>query len=461
MQKVLNAPQVVFPGDAARLNARALERELAWFERVLETRIALYFGHECKIRDIAEHPPPDLSGDPSLFAGAVRELGLDARERLVLVLALAPHIRPQVLDTFFVQNKNFARGFTEFGGVSGTRHGGFLPTGETAAFLVAGDDLARRLALAALFKEEHPFARGAVLRLDGTADGEPLLSRPLQVSAAFLHRVTTGEDHRPDYSAGFPAKRLTTPLAWEDLVLSPEVMADIDHIIGWLRYGAEAMGAWGLSRVVKPGYRALFYGPPGTGKTLTASLIGGACGADVYRIDLSMMVSKYIGETEKNLAGVFDQAEHRNWVLFFDEADALFGKRTQATSSNDRHANQETAYLLQRIEDFPGVVILATNLKANLDEAFFRRFQSVVYFPVPDAEQRGRIWERALQGVSRLARDVDVAQMAEAHALTGGAIVNVIRFGAIQALREGRPVITRRDFEQGIRKELVKEGKTR
>ncbi|VFQ45329.1 ATP-binding protein [Desulfoluna butyratoxydans] len=439
---------------------RALEQELAWFEQVLETRIALYFGHECRVRGIEAHVPPDLAGDASSFAEAVREMALDARERLVLVLALAPHIRPQVLDTFFIQNKTIDRGFTEFGGVTGNRHGGFLPTGETAAFIVAGGDLSARMDLLSLFGEGHSFARNGVLALEGREAGEPLWSRSLQVSEAFLHRITSGGVHRPEYGAGFPARRLTTPLTWDDLVLSAEVMEEIDHIVGWGRFGDEIMESWGLSRVLKPGYRALFHGPPGTGKTLTASLIGEACGVDVYRIDLSMMISKYIGETEKNLAGVFDQAEHRNWILFFDEADALFGKRTQASSSNDRHANQETAYLLQRIEDFPGVVILATNMKANLDEAFFRRFQSAIYFPVPDAEQRQKIWTRALHGVSRLSDDVDVAAMAEAHALTGGSIVNVIRFGAIQALREGRQRVGRRDFEKGIRKELLKEGKT-
>lgn len=447
-------------GVGARLNARALEREIAWFEKVLETRIALYFGHECEVREITEHEAPDLSRDPSPFAEAVRELGLDARERLVLLLSLIPHIRPQVLDTFFIQNKNIDRGFTEFGGVLGVRHGGFLPTGETAAFLVAGDDLAQRLELMGLFGEDHPFARFDLLTLGGAEGHEPLLSRTLQVSDAFLARVTRGEAHRPDYSARFAARRLTTPLTWEDLVLPPEVMEEIEHISGWVRFGAEIMGGWGLSRVVKPGYRALFYGPPGTGKTLTASLLGAACGVDVYRIDLSMMVSKYIGETEKNLAGVFDQAEHRNWILFFDEADALFGKRSQATSSNDRHANQETAYLLQRVESFPGVVILATNMKANLDDAFFRRFQAVIYFPVPDAEQRGKIWARALQGMTCLADDVDVAKMAQAYPLAGGAIVNAIRFGAIQAMNGGRPTISGRDFEAGIRKELIKEGKS-
>lgn len=137
----------------------------------------------------------------------------------------------------------------------------------------------------------------------------------------------------------------------------------------------------------------MFSGPPGTGKTLTAALLGKSTGRDVYRVDLSMVVSKYIGETEKNLSRVFDAASYKEWILFFDEGDALFGKRTEASSSNDRHANQLTGYLLQKIEDFPGTVIVATNLKSNMDEAFTRRFQNMVHFTIPGPEERLQLWK--------------------------------------------------------------------
>jgi SpoVK/Ycf46/Vps4 family AAA+-type ATPase len=173
-----------------------------------------------------------------------------------------------------------------------------------------------------------------------------------------------------------------------------------------------------------------------------------------------MVVSKYIGETEKNLANVFDQAQHKNWILFFDEADALFGKRTQTTSSNDRHANQEISYLLQRVEDYPGIVILATNLKANIDEAFARRFQSLVYFPLPDVSQRKRLWENTLNGRSGLADGVDLENLASEYELSGGAIANVVRYGAISALQMNRNTINRDDLVKGVTKELRKEGKT-
>lgn len=178
---------------------------------------------------------------------------------------------------------------------------------------------------------------------------------------------------------------------------------------------------------------------------------------DVYRIDLSMVVSKYIGETEKNLAKVFDLAQNRNWILFFDEADALFGKRTTANSSNDRHANQEVAYLLQRIEDFPGTVILATNLLNNIDEAFLRRFQSVIYFPVPDQDMRLELWQKMLPAKWLEAEGGKMLEEMMRYELSGGAIANVIRRCALQLLANKDKILRQEVLLQAIHKELRKE----
>ena len=456
-------PQDAPAGTASVLqaNAAALDREVAWLERVLEARVAHYFEGSSTPWSREGLAPPDLEEDPSGFAEVVRGYGLGFEERVVLGLALLPHIRPQLLDLFLIRNKNLDRGFAEFGGRTGAAHGGFLPTLETAAFVVSGDDLETRFQLAALFDPDHPLLRDRVLLVEHAGGAEPFFSAALSVSSETLDRVTTGALHRPDYSIRFPAKRITTELDWEDLVVEPSVMDEITRLTAWLEHADTIMDDWGLRRSLKPGYRSLFYGPPGTGKTLTATLIGAAVGADVYRIDLSMVVSKYIGETEKNLAQVFDQAENKEWVLFFDEADALFGKRTQTTSSHDRHANQEVSYLLQRVEDFPGLVILATNLKANIDEAFARRFQSIVYFPLPDAELRLQLWEGILRTPDcPLDREVDLERLATEHELSGGAITNVVRFGAVSALRDGRRAIGAADLREGIRKELRKEGRT-
>ncbi len=443
-----------------KLNALTLEREMDWFHRVLEARIQIYFEQESGIDDIRDLEAPDVGGDQSEYAQLVRQYEMSFNERLVLILALLPHVRPQLLDLLFIRNKNLDRGYTEFGGWQGKFHGGFLPTGETAVFLLAGQDLAHRFEAIRLFESEHFFARAGVLSLERQSGDEPLLSGALRVTGDVLARCTTGITHKPDYSINFPAKLITTQLAWRDLVLAPEVIEEIGVIKSWMQHEHTIMHDWGMEKSIKPGYRSLFYGPPGTGKTLTATLIGAEFGVDVYRIDLSMVVSKYIGETEKNLANVFDQAQHKNWILFFDEADALFGKRTQTTSSNDRHANQEISYLLQRVEDYPGIVILATNLKGNIDEAFARRFQSQVYFPLPDADLRRRLWENTLNGRSGLAAGVDLDDLARAYELSGGAITNVVRYGAISALQMKRETINREDLVKGVARELRKEGKT-
>ncbi|HQJ90530.1 MAG TPA: ATP-binding protein, partial [Paludibacteraceae bacterium] len=249
------------------------------------------------------------------------------------------------------------------------------------------------------------------------------------------------------------AKRLVSPLDWQDLVLDYQTYESLQEINTWITGQQIIMEEWGLSRHLKAGYRALFYGPLGTGKTLAATLLGKKNDMDVYRVDLSMIVSKYIGETEKNLARVFDMAENRNWILFFDEADALFGKRTAANSSNDRHANQEVAFLLQRIEDFPGTVILATNLKSNIDEAFSRRFQSMVYFPMPDVRLRTELWRRMLPAQWLGSDGDEIIREAAKTELSGGSISNVIRRCALHLLASGEKHLTKEKFLEISKKE--------
>ena len=380
-------------------------------------------------------------------------------ERLVLILALSPHVCPQLLDIFYTKNERYGRGFTEFGGVKGRQHGGFIPTGETAAFILAGTDLSMRFQVLQIFDPDHFFSKHKILNLDKDRSNEPLLSGVLSITREYLSYLTTGESYKPTFSMEFPAEILKTRLTWDDLVLDVKVLEEVEEILVWIKHSKTIMEEWNLERIIKPGYRSLFYGPPGTGKTLTATLLGKSTNLDVYRVDLSKIVSKYIGETEKNLANIFDQAEFKNWILFFDEADALFGKRTNTTDAKDRYANQEVAYLLQRIESFPGVVILATNLKSNLDEAFARRFQSMIYFPMPRPEQRMQLWKKAFDGFE-LAPDIDLWKLSNEYEMSGGAIVNVLRFCALMAVEREKKEFFYHDILVGIRKELRKEGKT-
>lgn len=429
-----------------------INEDIVWFRQVVEVAIQLYFRQECAVGSLNELPLPGQS--------RLRELckkSLDFDEQVVVALALMPHLCPQLLDIFFVQNKNFDRPYTEFGGWKGLSHGGFLPTGETVAFILAGEDMEKRREVVRMFSREHWFYQENILRLEGQGEGEPFLSGQLRISDELLSRLFGEGEYKPDYSLRFPAKRITTALEWEELVVDYQVTAELEKINTWIDGQGVIMEDWGLKRYLKPGYRALFYGPPGTGKTLAATLLGKRNQMDVYRIDLSMVVSKYIGETEKNLAGVFDMAENRKWILFFDEADALFGKRTSTNTSNDRHANQEVAYLLQRIEDFPGIVILATNLRSNIDEAFSRRFQSQVYFPLPDEERRKLLWKKMLPDY--WLKEKEMIGKAVAAELSGGAISNVIRNCALSLVATHEKYLTEEVLTGALQAELRKEGK--
>lgn len=440
------------------LNAESLEAEMNWLLMVIKTRMDLRFNLDGKYSSVLDVPMPVLK-EASFYARIVKHCSFGFSERLILALSIAPHVKPQVLDLFFLKNKLYDRIYTEFGGLKGRYHSGFLPTAETAAFLIAGANIETRILLVDLFKPEHIFFSNNILKLDLKHGNEPLFSNGLEISEEYLSFLTSGAAYKPDFSTSFPAKRLSTKLDWTDLVLDPNVLGEVSEISAWLEHQNTIMETWGLSRQLKRGYRSLFYGPPGTGKTLTACLVGKQMGLDVYRIDLSQVVSKFIGETEKNMANIFDQAENKNWILFFDEADALFGKRTATSDSKDRHANQEVAYLLQRVEDFAGVVILATNLRANMDIAFTRRFQSIIYFPSPSIEHRHQLWANSFKNVKK-DEDVDFSIVANDYKITGGSIINVLRYCSLNALRRGSNSVCMEDITDGIKRELRKEGKT-
>ena len=439
-----------------------LTDEIEWCKAVIDLRFSQYFSaddSEEKKMQVEMLAPPELD-KTSPYGKVVSNFQLGFDERLVVALALLPHVCPQALDSFLLNNRTLGRPYTEFGGWHGKSHSGFLPTCETALFLLAGNDLEKRLQKMMLFDESATLLKERILQLEYGEPGEPANAAALRISSEYLQYITTGVQNKPDFSMHFPAKRITSRLEWKDLVLGDSTEQEINQLITWIEHSEEILENFGLQKNLKRGYRALFYGPPGTGKTLTATLIGAKVGMDVYRVDLSQVISKYIGETEKNLSNIFDQAEHRNWILFFDEADSLFGARTQTSNSNDRAANQEISYLLQRVEDFPGIVILASNLRSNIDEAFSRRFQNTVYFPMPEPAERLRLWKNIFSKEAILEDDVDLSYFAEKYALAGGALTNVARYAALSATQENRMQISNDDITKALANELHKEGKT-
>jgi hypothetical protein len=403
---------------------------------------------------------PDLKLEPSTspINNFLITFGPNIEEYIILLLALVPHIQPNFLETIVREHLPEGGDFLEMGGVKGDHYRGMLPTGETALFLLGGTDIAERIRLTGYFSTDHYFSKKDILRLEPVREGEPRMSGKLIISQEFVDLLTLGYVSAPAFSSEFPAKKITTQMDWDDLVLRQQTCAQIDDIKIWLEQHPHLNKDTVVRRKIKPGYRVLFYGASGTGKTLTATLLGKYIGREVYRIDLSQVVSKYIGETEKNLERVFRKAENKDWILFFDEADALFGKRSNISNAHDKYANQEVSYLLQRVEDYSGLIILASNFKNNIDQAFIRRFNAIIHFPSPDPEERLAIWEKNVPVSIPLNPDVELKWFAHKYELSGSAISNVMQYAALHALSNGR-IITRREIENGVRRELLKEDK--
>ena len=293
-------------------------------------------------------------------------------------------------------------------------------------------------------------------------------------NAAFSARDLALQNNRPETIADLYASarqhsshhleslaiKIQARYGWDDIVLPEDEMANLHEIAETVRWRSVVLEEWGVGDRLMPnaGVSALFAGPSGTGKTLAAQVIAAELNMDLYKIDLSTVVSKYIGETEKNLERIFSQAHNSNAILFFDEADAIFGKRSEVKDAHDRYANIEVGYLLQRMETYDGVVILATNLRSNLDEAFTRRLQFVVDFPFPDEEERLKIWKVLFPpGVPR-ETNIDFKSFADRFKLTGGSIRNIIIGAAFLAASQKRPVSTQHILHS-LRREMQKMGR--
>jgi AAA+ superfamily predicted ATPase len=265
---------------------------------------------------------------------------------------------------------------------------------------------------------------------------------------------------RSDAALAGVARKVRPINHWGQLALPDETVALLREMCQQIIERHQVLDAWGFGQRLSlgKGVSALFAGPSGTGKTTAADIIALELGLDLYKIDLSGVVSKYIGETEKNLERIFTAAENANAILFFDEADALFGKRSEVRDAHDRYANIEIAYLLQRMEQYEGVAILATNLRQNMDEAFVRRLQFVVEFPFPDEAQRARIWPLLFPDEAERDVDIDFGLLARQFRITGGTIKNIVLSAAFLAAGDHEPIGTGH-LVQALQREYQKMGK--
>jgi DNA polymerase III delta prime subunit len=285
-----------------------------------------------------------------------------------------------------------------------------------------------------------------------------VFSTPLIFSKKAQYMFFAELEYLPEYSNDFPTELLKTTLTKEDLILPKKIAIEVNELIYRIQHEAVFREDIHLQKWIRTGCRALFYGPPGTGKSLTATLIGQETNRPVYRVDLSNIISKYIGETQKNLAKVFNRAEKNNWILFFDEGDALLGSRGNSGATNERGANQEIAYLLQRIENYDGIILLATNLKENIDEAFFRRFEVSIEFSIPDESTRKLLWKRIFSNDYEIPEKW-IQNLARIYKLPGGSLVNILSFVALYK-QQNNSHIALEVLLEGIRREYQKIGLT-
>jgi AAA+ superfamily predicted ATPase len=300
---------------------------------------------------------------------------------------------------------------------------------------------------------------GHILDAAATADQLAYWRDPSnrQVTPSDLYAACRLQSNR---RLGALAQKITPHYKWGDIILPADRLRSLREICHAVTYRSRVYDDWGFDRKLSlgKGLNVLFAGPSGTGKTMAAEVIAAELGLDLYKIDLSTVVSKYIGETEKNLARIFTEAETSNAILFFDEADALFGKRSEVRDAHDRYANIEVGYLLQKMEEYEGVVILATNLRKNMDDAFVRRMHCTVEFPFPSERDRRRIWEAIWPDESPRSHDLDLAFMAHRFELSGGNIRNIALAAAFLAAADGGD-ITMAHLIQATWREYQKMGK--
>jgi hypothetical protein len=495
---------------------RPLPPELHYLDQLIRYRIDQAHHRQQGIAEPAM-PPYDQwqlpIGNFIIQYNIANEPSLTVDEARLLLIALTPHVQPDFFDLSINSALNGDSDFPRIGGSRGKNFRGFIPTGETAIFLLAGEDWKLSLVVQGLFWADHTFAVNKILWLGDVEQAEPALSGKLILSQDYVDALVHDKVLSPRHSINFPAKLITNPQERRHLVMSEQLTADFNHLIDWVLTKKQVETHW---KDGKKGYRCLFHGPSGTGKTFATCILGKETKRDVYRIDLSMVVSKYIGETEKNLELIFARAEKKDWILFFDEADALFGKRTNIRDAHDKYANQEASFLLQRIEDYDGLVILATNMKNNIDDAFLRRFDSDLKFSMPNGNERKMIWQNSFPDEAKFLRGgqsqtdaaapkpdfylyhrdkhkkalatndantaantaaetpkpekptptLNIPDLVKGYALTGANIQNVVRYATIRAVKrqseaneKNAPLtIDYDDVIDGIRRELSKNG---
>jgi hypothetical protein len=418
--------------------------ELDWLKKCIQFRIQTL--NESKSALLFEqHPAASIDEeDLSEYALLIRRLKLNSEERLLLILALSVHLDPRILLPLVssTQLHLHARVRKTDNEIS------LLPTAETAFFLIAGKDFRQAILLHSYFDTAHSFYKESMLQLGDVVSGASRFDGVLTVTSHYRDLLLYNQHRPPRFSTEFPAHLLTTDLDWDDLVLMPYTADLLNEVkmrvrsVHDLRKLETKSGL--LARHVPPGQRVLLYGASGQGKTLTAALIGKMLNRPVYRVDLTGIVSKWVGETEKNLRALFDTAERKDWVLFIDEAEGVVGKRvdqSQSAGAQAHYINQGITYVLQRIEKFDGIVLFATNLSQNIDEAFKRRFDAHIYYKALDSDSLVTFFNRNWPNSLNLNATINLKSLLADNYLSPAALLKVILRVSMLTMDRGQATV--------------------
>lgn len=432
-----------------------LQNYFSWLQEIIFLRTQNI--RDFDFSEAVKQKPIPGTNTKTIFSTIVKEYNFNEVEQFITLLSLAPYFIPAYINSTAAKNSNGKDSNLLFNrsGINGS----FYPSIETAISLLGGSNIAFRQRYFPYFSVDSKLFKDDFLAQPAPPQGEPFTRATLTPGQNFLNNILLGQNLGPEFSHDFPATLITSDYTWDELIVDYDTRNQLKEVKEWLDYENIRRTKGIENKKFKGGYKCLFFGVPGTGKTLAASLIGKLTNRQVYRIDLSAVVSKYIGETEKNLAKIFDRAAHGNWILFFDEADALFGKRGTTQNAHDRYANQEVSYLLQRFENYEGVSILASNFKENIDTAFYRRFHSIVQFKNPEQEERLRLWQVHLPEEFKFAEDIDLGEISRNVKINGAGIYNVMRRSCMKAVLNNDMVIQGSDMLDSVKLEFAKENK--
>jgi AAA+ superfamily predicted ATPase len=432
------------------VNTECISAQLSW----LSQRI-----HQLLNRNSGEYIPLPKPDPETPYGKLTEEYGLTEADRVVLNLAFAATFKPALLAPFLALFNNPEQN-ARFGGIFREEYAQFYPTLRTALFLLAADDEEKTDYYLCYFNRKNRLFSSNLLLTQAPEGCRTFFDQEIIFNDQFISTILHGEAPSLDGDAGFPAKRGKRTHIMKDVILDEKTVGELAKL---RRFARNMKELWALpdSARYRQNFIGIFSGDPGTGKSHTAEAIGNELQLPVYKVNFAQLVSKYIGETEKNLERVFDRFSGQPSILFFDEAESIFSKRIEVKDSHDKHSNNEQSFLLQKIEEYNGIVILATNvqnLSQYFDKAFQRRIRQIVTFSFPEHAERAKLWENALAAPFTYAEGL-VDRLAKNYQFSGGGIYNIVSEGVIEALDRQTKELSFELLEQALVDEFKKTGR--